>query len=330
MVISTRRRKIARSTVRHVKRNKLSKNMRRLLKRKVSKRKVMKGGGSLHFKIYLVYFTKTKGIFISCIAARLSVNVIGLLFYSEVNNDFFYFGFDRFGDFFKDYNIFENNPKYKIFTPQNDELREGNKPYYPPNKILFYDLAFISYLCGLSTKSTEIEKLKSGIKDSGIGIFGDTVKYCVNLNRRMLTKKLELGYCSKESTTTFTSFDADDNDTETSTKYTIKVVGNFDEKKSLNIPSAGEMPVNIDGVDIYFFLEEVTGKYKAIPRGINVIDAIYAAFKILNKEVGEISEKNILFQHNKPGTLPQSYSPEMKSILSDLDKCLLKHQPQAQ
>lgn len=326
MVISTRRRKIARSTVRHVKRNKLSKNMRRLLKRKVSKRKVMKGGGSLHFKIYLVYFTKTKGIFNSCIAARLSVNVIGLLFYSEVNNDFFYFGFDRFGYFFKDYNIFKNNPKYKIFTPQNDELK--NKPNYPPNEILFYDLAFISYLCGLSTESTEIRKLESGIKDSGI--FGNTVKYCVNLNRRMLTKKLELGYCSKESTTTFTSFDADDNDTETSTKYTIKVVGNFDEKKSLNIPSAGEMPVNIDGVDIYFFLEEVTKKHKAIPRGINVIDAIGMAFKILNNEVGEYSEKNMLFQHNLPGTLPQRYSPEMKSILSDLDECLLKHQPQAQ
>lgn len=92
MVTSTRRRKIARSTVRRVKRNKLSKNMRRLLKRKVSKRKVMKGGGSPHFKIYLVYFTETKGLF-SCKAARLPVNVVGLLFYSPVNNDFFLFWF---------------------------------------------------------------------------------------------------------------------------------------------------------------------------------------------------------------------------------------------
>lgn len=305
MVTSTRRRKIARSTVRRVKRNKLSKNMRRLLKRKVSKRKVMKGG-SPHFKIYLVYFTETKGLF-SCEAARLPVNVLGLLFYSTVNNDFFYFGFDRFGYIRENYNIFKNKPEYKIFTPQNYELEE--ETYHYSDAILGYDLAFISHLCGLSIKSKEIGKLKSGIDSSGI--LGQTVKYCVNLNRRRMTDKLELGYCSKVTNE-------------------IKVVGNFDSKQRLNIPSEGEMTLNIDdGVDIYFFLEEVA-KDKSIERGINVFDATNMAISIMNNEVGEYSEKNKLFKENRPDSLPDSYSENMKSYLSKLDKCLAVHQPQAQ
>jgi len=190
MVTFTRNRKIARSTIRRVKRNKLSKNVKRVLKRKVSKRKVMKGGDG-HFKVYLVYCTRIKGLFKDCEAARLPFSVLGVLFYSEVNNDFFYFGYSWFGNpsYFGADKDFFTNKGYNIFYNIRPDAGEG---------ILDEELAFIGHLCNLAINSEQIKSLKSGIEEDGLISYQSQVKCCVNMNKTRVMQKVELKYCSKD------------------------------------------------------------------------------------------------------------------------------------
>lgn len=313
MATSTRKRKITRSTNQRVKRKMASKHVRRILKRKISKRKVMKGGGDDHFKVYLVSFTETKGLF-SCPTARLPVSVLGLLFYSEVNNDFFYFGCKHFG--LIQHDIFLKNPEFKIFTPQNNNLDEDSLAY-SDKVILDEDLAFIGHLCGLSMESAEIKGLKSRISSYGI-LSGGPVKYCVNLNRTWVGNNLELGYCSTKTTSSSVSDDAYDNRRTVSNEYKIEKVGNLDKNNTYTKPVTGEIEISIDGVPCYFFLEDVTSKYsKKIPRGVSVIPAIKTAMDIIETEVGNYKNQLLYrYQKNRDNPIKQ------QSVILELQKCL--------
>lgn len=315
MVTSTRKRKITRSTNRRVKRKIASKHVRQLLKRKVSKRKVMKGGGG-HFKIYLVYYTKTKGLF-SCPTARLPFNVLGLLFYSEVNNDFFYFGYNYFGIpfyFVSDKQFFTGNQGFDIFTTrtQNDITH-----------ILDEELAFIGHLCGLAIDSDQIKNLESGINKNGI-LRNTTVKYCVNLNRSrysLFKNNIELGYCSKKTTSSYVSDDAYDNQTETNTKYEITTVGNIEPNTKFEIPSEKEVEIKDKGFSHYFFLKGVSSGLE-IERGVSVLDAIGTASIIMNNNIG-----------NNVSLLNYNKNPNNRKIITDLYACLeqmRQAQPSAQ
>lgn len=309
MVTSIRTRKIARSTVRRVKRNKLSKNVKRFLKRKVSKRKVMKGGAS-HFKIYLVYFTETKGLF-NCPDARFPMNVLGLLFYSEINGDSFYFGYSGFGILNSTIaGIFQNDSgdfedKYTIFTPQNVNSYDE-------------DLGFISWLCGLTMEDPLITELINGIIKNGIlGITGNTVKYCVNLNKKRVTSNLELGYCEKITNTEYVSTAADDNRTTTYTKFKIKTVGNLDPNTPIKkLVDEGEIEITINGKPCYFFLKSQT--QTEIPRGVSVVNAIIAARDIMNNNLGLYADIN----HNLIDRYRENKYKNKPFIRTKLDSCL--------
>lgn len=323
MVTSIRTRKIARSTVRRVKRNKLSKNVKRFLKRKVSKRKVMKGGAS-HFEIYLVYFTETKGL-LNCSKARFRMNVVGLLFYSKENGDSFYFGYDQFG--YVDCDIFLNE-KYKIFTPQYNELERlsYNSEKYRTGPILHEDLAFISWLCGLPVTDKLITKLETRINANGILKLRDNnVIYCVNLNKKLLTSKLELGYSVKKTKTEQTSDSVYDNETVTKTTFEITNVGNLEPKTPIKQLVEGEIEIKIDGADTFYFYLELQKQREEIPRGVSVVNAIIAAGKIMTDEINY--EKNQLLDHYNTADATRKYN-KRKDIINVLDECLTQIQQQ--
>lgn len=314
MVTFTRNRKIARSTIRRVKRNKLSKNVKRVLKRKVSKRKVMKGGEG-DFKVYLVYYTKTKGLF-TCESARLPFSVLGVLFYSEANNDFFYFGYRNFGkpfNFVKDKRFFKENEGFNIFSNTRSEYSQSN--------ILDEELAFIGHLCSLAIDSDQIQSLKSGINQDGI-LPETTVKCCAILNRTKLFNKVELKYCSTGNTTSYVSDDVDDNEQVTNTKYELKTVGEINKQTQLTIPSGGEVQINVHGLPCYFFLERVNynNDIKKGLKGLHVLDAIEHARNVMNN----IYSIPLINYNNNPNN---------RTILKELNSCLdqmKQQQPPAQ
>jgi hypothetical protein len=321
MVTSIRTRKIARSTVRRVKRNKLSKNVRRMLKRKVSKRKVMKGGAS-HFDIYFVYFSETKGL-LTCSNARFRMNVVGLLFYSKVNGDSFYFGYDQFG--YVNCDIFSMD-KYKIFTPQNKELDEHSNVTYRTGPILVQDLAFISWLCGLPMTDSLITQLESQINNNGIlQLLDNNVLYCVNLNKKLIGATLELGYAVKETKTEYASDSVYDDETKTTTKLKINNVGNIVPIPPKERVFEGEIEIKIDDDTTFYFYLELRKQTNEISRSVSVESAILNARSIMTQEIN-YTKNQVLDDYNKTYSVANKQA-KLKNIRGMLDNCL-KLQPQ--
>jgi hypothetical protein len=295
----------------------------------------MKGGVG-HFKVYLVYFTHSEGIF-SCQNARFPMNVLGLLFYSEVNNDFFYFGHRNFGKITSQ--AFLDNNDLNIYTPQDKNLSREFLAYNP-EVILEEDLAFISYLCGLQSDSSVIQNLKSGINNNGI--LGRIAKYCVNLNRTRLSNKLELGYCVKKTTTDYVSDDVNENDTTANTEYKISVVSdniNSVKKQSTTLkkpeqgevelkkPKQGEVEINVRDVPCYFFLDDVT-KTSNIARGISVRDALIKANGIFVQEAGQYSDINDIIQESYKNRQPNIISSRLRECTKPPAQSSTQPQPQ--
>lgn len=322
MVTSIRTRKIARSTVRRVKRNKLSKNVRRMLKRKVSKRKVMKGGAS-HFDIYFVYFSETKGL-LTCSNARFRMNVVGLLFYSKVNGDSFYFGYDQFG--YVNCDIFSMD-KYKIFTPQ---YNQHSSVKYRTGPILVQDLAFISWLCDLPMTHPLITQLKNRINNNGILQLRDNnVLYCVNLNKKLFGNTLELGYCEKKTKEESVSDDVEDNETTTKTTFEITKVGNLQPNLPIERVVEGEIEIKIDDDTTFYFYLELRKQTNEISRIVSVVNAIIAAGNIMTQEIN-YTKNRLLDDYNNTYSVANKQTKH-KNITGMLDDCLKKQQqPQQQ
>lgn len=290
MAQSSTRRKIARSSVRRVKRNatNASKNVKRKLKHRLTKRKVMNGGENnvRNFNIYLVYYSPQQGLLRKCPEAKLPINLMGLLFYNNSNNDFYFFGYHHFNNQGHDEYLADNH--VSSVNPRVENIFEVTAE-------------FIRKLCGIEIGSTEDTKLneQSAKTDRlyNTDITGG-VTYCYKLNRTRFTKKLTLSYLSGH----FNDYVYD------GVRYRSSQIINRD---ICDIPKENKLIKPSELLDDNYVLDNITVKFQD-----------YDLERNPSEEVAIVQAKN-LFSDQKF----EDYAFYYKDKLEKLKECLSQQQP---